>query len=105
MERWVPGYARAARQHGPRAAALALTLQQSGRWRLAESLALSNPLVVRNLATLSDVLNCQAGVREALRGAERKGLNAQVRDLVEARFGQGAVLLPMTARIFVLEKL
>lgn len=31
--------------------------------------------------------------------------NTEVRGLVEARFGQGPLLLPMVTRLFVLEKL
>lgn len=66
IERHIPGYCRAERQHS--AALWAPRLQAGGLFRLAESFQLSNPLALKNLATLSDILNSQSYVRGTLTG-------------------------------------
>ena len=103
MEAHLPAYSRALCQHPP--AAWAAPLAAGGRFRLAEYSCHANPVALRNLASLSDVLNCQPYVRGMLRGAARKAFNADVAALTELRFGEGPLLLPMQTRLYVLQKL
>ena len=67
IERHVPAYSRTRGQHesGPWAA----LLQQQGLFRIREHNTYHNPVVLRNLATLGDILNSQTYIREALQGA------------------------------------
>lgn len=53
---------------------------------------------------LPPTLNLLPSFAFPLAGTARKAFNAAVRDLVEERFGQGPLLLPMATKLFVLEK-
>ncbi|GAB4816182.1 hypothetical protein N2152v2_003228 [Parachlorella kessleri] len=102
IERHVPSYTRTCGQH--ELDHWATTLQQQGLFRLREHNTYHNPVVLRNLTTLGDILNSQSYIREALQGHARRAFNSEVRALVEQRFGEGPLLLPMLTRLFVLEK-
>ena len=79
-------------------------LEHGGRFKLLEYAALPNPLRLPSASALLDILDCMSFVRSALHGAARTAFNADVRTLVEERFGRAPFDLRLETKLYLLEK-
>ena len=103
MERHVSTYNRFQKQRGVEE--WGERLEEGGLFRLREFSVFPNPIQMPSASALLDCLDSMSFVRSHLRGEARKRFNADVRGILERRFGRKAFVLPLETKLFVLEKI